>query len=82
MILRNYTVRSGYRLAMEMCEGENVFGNRGDTNWWKKLLILKLPNKIKSFVWRVFHDILPCYDNLQKRGIPCLALCPGCSEGG
>ncbi|GMN24021.1 hypothetical protein TIFTF001_000386 [Ficus carica] len=76
-----YSVRSGYCLAMELREGENISGDKDDMNWWKNLCNLKLPNKIKSFVWRAFHDILPCYDNLQKRGIPCLAPCPRCSEG-
>ncbi|GAV75808.1 zf-RVT domain-containing protein, partial [Cephalotus follicularis] len=39
---------------------------------WK----LSLPNKIKIFIWRAYHEALPLKSNLVRRGINVKPLCP------
>ncbi|GMN55664.1 hypothetical protein TIFTF001_024771 [Ficus carica] len=46
-------------------------------SWWGRLWSLKLPSKVKLFLWRAFHGILSCYDSPGSRGIKCLR---GCSS--
>lgn len=32
---------------------------------------LFIPNKVKIFGWKAFNDLLPCAENLVKRGVNC-----------
>lgn len=41
---------------------------------------LKMPPKVKNFVWRSFHNCLPCMDNLRAHHVPVNAACPLCLE--
>ncbi|GLT58532.1 hypothetical protein SLA2020_314180 [Shorea laevis] len=41
---------------------------------WK----LKIPPKIRVFIWRAILNALPSLDNLVRRGIAQAALCPCC----
>ncbi|KAL5555122.1 hypothetical protein UlMin_037358 [Ulmus minor] len=52
----------------------------GGSNWWTTLWNLKLPPKIKFFLWRSCLNALPTKDNLVKRGIKILQSCPKCGE--
>ncbi|KAL5549925.1 hypothetical protein UlMin_000101 [Ulmus minor] len=52
----------------------------GGSNWWTTLWTLKLPPKIKKFLWRSCLNALPTKDNLVKRGIKTLQSCPRCGE--
>ena len=36
---------------------------------WRKIWKLHIPNKIKVFVWRALHDILPTHENLVHQRI-------------
>ena len=48
------------------------------SGWWNSFWKLKLPNKIKVFVWRACKNILPTFGNLHKRKIadaPCCLKC-------
>ena len=44
---------------------------------WK----LKIPAKIKIFMWRAFHHSLPCMNNLVRRGVKAPKGCRRCLEG-
>ena len=46
---------------------------------WKKLWKINVTGKIKIFVWRFLHDILP-RTNLVKRGVHCNLTCPFCEQ--
>lgn len=46
--------------------------------YWQRLWRLKLPEKIKMFLWRASKDILPCNVNLVKRCTPISVMCPRC----
>jgi hypothetical protein len=45
---------------------------------WNRIWQLKLPNKVKMFVWRLTHNSLPVCHNLARRGIKLDTLCPLC----
>ena len=51
----NFTVGSAYEIAlaesMNSCVGEPSNGDK-NTNFWRTILGLNMPNKFKSFAWR------------------------------
>ena len=48
-----YTVRSGYWIAMSTVAVASPSDPSSAAAWWKSLWKLALPPKIKLFVWRV-----------------------------
>lgn len=74
-----YSVKSGYHVARQVLKNENwAEGSRGCEvqKVRKALWKLRVPNKIKVFVWRVCHGILPTWVNLLKRKIIGGNVCP------
>ncbi|XVE76019.1 hypothetical protein DITRI_Ditri12bG0139200 [Diplodiscus trichospermus] len=61
-----YTVRLAYRVVMEMLVSKNDFKVRGE---WRKMWNLKIPPKVKTFLWRACQDTLPKKVKLQSRGV-------------
>ncbi|XP_062100125.1 uncharacterized protein LOC133806004 [Humulus lupulus] len=54
-----YSVRSGYQVAIrekERVEGSNM---RETESWWKKVWSLRVPPKIKLFLWKLSNKWLP-----------------------
>lgn len=73
----NYTVRSAYRLTENTTHNHNsnrVDGNR-DTIWK-----LKVPPKVRNFLWRLGRNCIPTRDVLISRGLEVPSLCPFCGE--
>lgn len=63
-----FTVRSTYHLAMSHRHGSDVASSSsGVSHIWKHVWDLSVPPRVKTFLWRVCHNILPTLDNLQKR---------------
>lgn len=60
-----YTVKSCYKHARAMILDPNytVEGS------WKNIWTLSVPHKVKVFLWRATHDVLPTKANLLSRGI-------------
>lgn len=75
-----YSVKSGYHLAMtEGIEGSE--GPRGrNSRFFKLLWHLNIQNKIKIFIWRVVHSILPTRLHLATRRIHTDKTCPLCLD--
>lgn len=77
-----YYVRSAYYIAQEMIKElhQNKTGSSSrvdspDLNWiWQ----LRVPNKIKVFVWRFVKHSLPVFTALSRRGIDINTCCPVC----
>lgn len=69
-----FSVKSGYFLAMKAKKSGDLSEGSADRRWWDCLWHLKIPEKIKIFVWRAFHNILPTWKNQAGREV-------GCSEG-
>jgi len=47
---------------------------------WKSIWNLKVPPKLKHFLWRVTRGCLPTRTNLRRRGIDCTTGCVFCQE--
>lgn len=43
---------------------------------WKKFWKIGIQPKIKTFIWRLLHNVIPVRDSLQKRCISCPLFCP------
>ena len=57
----SYSVRSAYRMLVE---AENFAlpsssSSMSSNKIWKKIWKLKVPNKVRHFLWRVARDSLP-----------------------
>ncbi|XP_060959162.1 uncharacterized protein LOC133030439 [Cannabis sativa] len=67
------TVKSAYHLASSLASADVPSSSIPNPyqHWWKKLWSLSVPPKIKHFIWKAFHHILPCALNLfLKRILP------------
>ncbi|XP_030478322.2 uncharacterized protein LOC115695396 [Cannabis sativa] len=67
------TVKSAYHLACTLHSAQVPSSSNPNPyfHWWKTLWSLPVPPKIKHFIWRAFHHILPCSLNLfHKRSLP------------
>ena len=83
----NFSVKSAYKLAVHIRDRDlgkdasssaaAVSGNN-DEFMWHKLWQLKLPNKVKMFIWRLGHNSLPVRRNLARRGVKIDTICPVC----
>lgn len=81
-----FSVRSSYHRELEHQHG--VRSRRVDGQGvvrlnpvWKDCWSLRLPEKIKHFLWKGLRENLPCYGILAGRHIPCSPQCPMCSIG-
>ena len=66
-----YSVKSSYYIARGLSRErdgmEESSGVRNKGLIWPRLWKLKLPSKIKVFVWRACQEILPMKGNLARR---------------
>lgn len=47
---------------------------------WSGIWKLNVPNKIKHFIWKALNRYLPTRDNLRKRGMEVIPICPWCEK--
>ncbi|GMN63904.1 hypothetical protein TIFTF001_032982 [Ficus carica] len=76
-----YTVLSRYLVVMEAKGLEGSSNAAVSKAWWGKLWSLKLPSKVKIFLWQAFHGVLPYFAILNRRGVKCLNECTQCCKG-
>jgi hypothetical protein len=81
-----YTVRSGYYLQWRHKFGASaaqltLLGQSAINPVWKSLWQLKIPSKVKIFIWRALHGILPLKSILYNRHIGTTGGCPICNQG-
>ena len=48
---------------------------------WRKIWSLRLPGKIKIFLWRCLHNVIPYFFILANRHIGSISQCPICKAG-
>ncbi|KAL5539433.1 hypothetical protein UlMin_045908 [Ulmus minor] len=77
-----YSVKSAYRLGMELACSVHPSSTAPATgSWWKALWNASIPPKVKVFWWRAINDILPTSWNLRSHHIPTAASCALCGYG-
>ena len=77
-----FTTSSAYKLIVS-CESRANAGSSNAENqkkFWRWLWQLRMPNKIKNFVWRASNEALPTKMNLYHRHITESAICDLCGE--
>ena len=79
-----YSIRSGYHTARNLLRESNQDGEGSNlwecNNVWARIWKLHIPTKIKIFMWRACHDILPTFEKLRQRWIIEKDLCPICNR--
>ncbi|KAL5554075.1 hypothetical protein UlMin_041476 [Ulmus minor] len=75
----HFTVRSGYWLATK-CRGVPSSSTVSLNSWWKRFWRLRVPAKIRVFIWKAFHNWIPSSINLANHGVPCQKRCLICNE--
>jgi ribonuclease HI len=80
-----FSVRSAYHAEWESRFGHKVNGNHDGSMrehpMWKFIWKLKVPSKVKFFLWRVMQETIPCRAVLANRHVASSAQCPLCSQG-
>lgn len=78
-----YTVKSGYDIirGMEKPSTDMLSTSSGiDKRTWKIIWQLNVSQKIKVFLWKAMHNILPVRDNLVRRRVVNSGRCPLCEQ--
>ncbi|CAN0907795.1 hypothetical protein LINGRAHAP2_LOCUS24991 [Linum grandiflorum] len=77
-----YTAASGYRLSHTLAsqrEGRKFGVELHDEHLWARLWSLNIQPKLRFFLWKIVHGILPTFDALQSRHLDVPSLCPVCN---
>lgn len=67
-----FSTRSAYKVYANRMREAECSTTPTEMVWWQRLWKLKIPNKIRLFLWRVFFEIVPTNSVLNKRHIPTL----------
>lgn len=54
--------------------------NDSNSGFWRKMWNLKIPPKVKNFLWRAVSDCLPTRDQLRIRHVAVNLMCLVCNE--
>ncbi|KAL5543309.1 hypothetical protein UlMin_007093 [Ulmus minor] len=75
----HYIVRSDYWLATK-CRSISSSSTLSINSWWKRFWRLRIPSKIRIFIWKAYHNWIPSSVNLTKHGVPTQLRCLICNE--
>ncbi|CAL9013349.1 unnamed protein product [Prunus brigantina] len=78
-----YIVRSGYWLACTIRDredGEVGASSNNFENIWLRLWRMQVATKVKVFLWRCMHEILPCQANLSLKRVVSNPICFRCHQ--
>jgi len=73
----NYNLKSAYHYIKEHLVDNGEWRKEGS---WTKLWRLKIPQKVKVFLWRATRDCLPTRCRLQTCGVHCSDRCVHCNN--
>ena len=75
-----YTVKSGYNLLCESSSRDAASSSNtaGTKKFWSNLWKLKVPNKVKSFLWRACTNSIPTMQNFLKQKVTQSYICSFC----
>lgn len=82
------SVKSAYVIAKEILgqrrggpEGRGqTSGEQENDGKWKRIWHIKTPMKVRSFIWKCLHNIVPLNVNLFQRKMPVDRMCPKCGD--
>lgn len=72
-----YSVKSAYRVCMEVLADKEDLKVDGD---WPTIWSMKVPPKVKSFLWRLCRNCIPVRTRLQRKGVQCPMSCVRCDS--
>ncbi|XP_074326550.1 uncharacterized protein LOC141664498 [Apium graveolens] len=72
-----YSVKSAYTIIQENNPYQDDYG---DTGFWRRLWNLKVPPKVKTFIWKAATNCLPTKDLLRTKRVNVSEWCPLCNE--
>ncbi|KAG8499524.1 hypothetical protein CXB51_006063 [Gossypium anomalum] len=76
-----FLVRIAYKLLQTFDKIPRAYAlQTGYGNFYKKLWLLNLPNKVKITLWRISWNYLPTRVNMQYRKLVSNTSCPRCGE--
>ena len=81
----DFEVKTAYRLLLKDCLASSTDCHRVnlvESKIWALIWKVKLPQKICTFIWKLWHDCLPTLQLLKIRGISDDGLCPMCNYEG
>ena len=72
---RRLSVKATYQVALRLLHHDGVeHSNAGiDGKVWKTIWALKVPPKVRNFIWRACSNILPTKDNLHHQRVKALS---------
>uniref|UniRef100_A0A803PKP8 Reverse transcriptase domain-containing protein n=1 Tax=Cannabis sativa TaxID=3483 RepID=A0A803PKP8_CANSA len=71
-----YTVKSGYNCLQEF---KGTWTTENNSGFWRAMWQLKLPPKVKNFLWRTCSKCLPTKSQLRIRHVQLQTNCPWCN---
>lgn len=76
----SYSVKISYQLLCEkeMSSLPSSSDSDGVRSFWKFIWHLKVPNKVKVFIWQACSRALPTKENLKKRNVVDSSVCDQC----
>ncbi|KAL8100419.1 hypothetical protein AgCh_032616 [Apium graveolens] len=74
--LGEYSVKSAYLLIQD---SKNSNRSEDNSGFWRKLWNLKIPSKVKNFLWRAVNNCLPTKDLLRVKQVQVSSICPTCN---
>ncbi|XP_057790295.1 uncharacterized protein LOC131007151 [Salvia miltiorrhiza] len=76
--LNTYTVKSGYRLAMDLRQRDEASSSMAAGGLWKWIWGLEVIPKVKLFMWKCLANALPTAMLLRSRNVEIDPLCRRC----
>lgn len=73
-----YSIRSGYREALNLKDVAESSSTSTSKSWWKLVWSINVPPIVKNFVWRVSKNWIPTNFNLFKRSFTKKNYCNRC----
>uniref|UniRef100_A0A7N2MJI0 Reverse transcriptase zinc-binding domain-containing protein n=1 Tax=Quercus lobata TaxID=97700 RepID=A0A7N2MJI0_QUELO len=79
---RRFSVKDAYHVAIRLShqDGAEHSNARIDGKVWKTIWALKVPPKVRNFIWRVCSNILPTKENLHSRRVKMEPRCDICYQ--
>lgn len=71
-----YSVKSAYAVLQNAKRGIQ----EDNSGFWRKLWNLKIPPKVKNFLWRAVNNCLPTKDMLRAKQVRVNNVCPVCNS--